>query len=138
MPRPVSDASACGRVRPLPPRPARARDVRRLRLALVVAFVIASCSLGGQPASADALDKLVIGASAADLVTSEIALSRPGTAEANPLGPSTAARVALKVAGTAAILAVSRKVNHKTGRILKVVAFLAWSGAAVHNMTVRR
>jgi hypothetical protein len=58
--------------------------------------------------------------------------------EANPLGPSTAARVALKVAGTAAVLVVSRKVNHKTARLLKIAALVAWSGAAVHNLTVQR
>ncbi len=62
----------------------------------------------------------------------------PGTAEANPLGASTAARVAMKVAGTAAVLVISRKVDHKTARVLKVIAFLAWSGAAIHNVTVRR
>ncbi len=132
----VSDPSPCGRVRSFPAVRARAA-IRRLGLALVVALAVASCLLAGQPARADVLDSLVIGASAADLVTSEIALSRPGTTEANPLGPSTAARVAMKVAGTAAILVVSHKVNHKAARVLKVVAFLAWSGAAVHNMTLR-
>ncbi len=136
MPQPALDhPSANGSLDPA--KPARVSGLRRVRLTLVVATIAASI-LAGTGASADTLDELVIGASAADLVTSEIALSRPGTAEANPLGGSTAARIALKVAGTAAVLVVSRKVGHKTSRVLKVIAFLAWSGAAVHNATVRR
>jgi hypothetical protein len=42
------------------------------------------------------------------------------------------------VAGTAAVLVVSRKVNHKTARLLKIAALVVWSGAAVHNLTVQR
>ncbi len=136
MPQPALDRpSASGSLDSA--KPARLSGLRRVSLTLVVATIAVSI-LAGTGASADTLDKLVIGASAADLVTSEIALSRAGTAEANPLGASTAARVALKVAGTAAVLVISRKVDRKTSRVVKVIAFLAWSGAAIHNAAVRR
>jgi hypothetical protein len=109
--------------------------VRKLTLALVLAT---APPVAVSSASADLLDHLVIGAAAADLVSTELALSRPGTKEINPFGPSPPARVGLKVAGTVAVLAVSRKMNRKASRVLKVVAIVVWSGAAVHNLRVRR
>jgi hypothetical protein len=87
---------------------------------------------------ASALSFAIVGASGADLATTEYALRQPGLTEANPLLREPLPRYALKVLGTAAVLGVRRELKRrkkdKAARILGVGAIILFSGAAVNNV----
>ena len=80
----------------------------------------------------------MMGASAADLASTEYALRKPGLAEANPLMQGPAFRYAVKAATTAAVLASYRELNRrgkkKAAKALALFAIAAWSAAAAHNL----
>ena len=81
---------------------------------------------------------VMAGASAADLATTEMALRRPGLAEANPMMREPATRAILKVGSAALVIVACRELKQrKHGRAAKVLAFAAtavWAGAAVNNV----
>ena len=83
----------------------------------------------GTPVSADQkLEEVVlISAAAADLISTELALSRGGAQEANPLLENRAVRISAKAASTALILLLARKLqeNHP-----KLASTLRWTGVA--------
>jgi hypothetical protein len=88
-------------------------------------------------ASGDVLDGLVVASAAADLITTERALSRPGLYEGNPLMQTPGARVGVKAVATAVVLLgcreMDRREHHGWSRGLRLAVVLAWSGAAVNN-----
>lgn len=84
-----------------------------------------------------ALAWVIAGTSAADLATTEWALTKPGLAEANPLLQQQGPRVALKVAGTVVVISaykeLRRQKKHKAAKILAISVSALWAGAAVNN-----
>ena len=87
--------------------------------------------------AAMSLGWVMVGASAADLATSEIALRNPGLAEANPLMQSTGSRLAIKTLGTVGVISIHRELKrrkkNRAAKILAITAIAIWSGAAVNN-----
>jgi hypothetical protein len=87
--------------------------------------------------SMDCLQAGILGASAADLLTTEWAMQQPGLMEANPMLREPAARFVLKAAGTAAVWgsyrALRKRGKHKAAKIVAWTAIALWSGAAVNN-----
>jgi hypothetical protein len=108
--------------------------VLRSGVTLGIALLLAS------PARADVLDFAVVGAAAADNITTELALREPGLREGNPLLQSPAARVGVK--GAAVIFGLAGAHHLKThghpraAKVVKIVLVVAWSGAAINN-TIR-
>ncbi len=84
---------------------------------------------------------LVIG-NVADAVSTELALQRPGVREANPvMGASSAQRIAVKAAGTAAQVWVVRKIGARRPKLAKVLGYSVGAfhcGIAAHNLRVGR
>ncbi len=78
----------------------------------------------------------------ADLASTEIALSRPGTREANTLLGNRAVRIPLKLGvavGTSlGCYRLRRDGHHGTARALSIVSFAVGAVAAVHNLRVAR
>lgn len=76
----------------------------------------------------------------ADLVSTEIALARPGTREANPIVASRSLRVPLKLgvaAGTAlACRQLRLRGKHTQARLLALASFAVGAAAVVHNTQV--
>ena len=85
---------------------------------------------------------LVTAGQVADLVSTEIALSRPGTREGNALLGSRAVRIPAKL-GVAAATSLAcyelrRSDHHGTARALSIVSLAVGAAAAVHNLRVAR
>lgn len=78
----------------------------------------------------------------ADLVSTEIALSRPGTREGNPLVASRTVRIPAKLAVAAttslACYELRKHGRHGTARALSIASFLVGAAAAIHNARVAR
>lgn len=113
----------------------------RFRTALIVLFVVALI-LGITPFgawAADLFDAMAISGAVADIATTEVGLHR-GYVEQNiqQRGPRIAANVLL----TGTCLALGRhyeKQGHKGwAKVLKLVPFVVFGGAAVHNAIVMR
>lgn len=80
----------------------------------------------------------IVGAAAADLITTEIALGAGGT-ELNPLMQSPGKRMLVKTAGTVAIIALARSLENehpKAASVLRWSTFAVWVGAAGWNASV--
>lgn len=76
----------------------------------------------------------------ADLVSTEFALTRPGTQEGNPLVASRAVRIPVKLAvaagTTVACRALRQRGKHTQARLLAIASFAVGAAAAVHNSRV--
>lgn len=75
------------------------------------------------------------GGAGLDLVSTEVALARGGI-ERNPLGQTRAARIALKVAGTSALVWADRKLGPRKW-VLRIVYAGGMGYVVMHNMRVR-
>jgi hypothetical protein len=104
--------------------------------------ILAILLLAPAAAFGDTLDALVITSSAADLATTEWALSRPGVREANPVMSEPAVRMAVKAVGTLGVLAGSRQLERHGHRgwskALRITVIVVWSGAAINNAILAR
>lgn len=84
----------------------------------------------------------MFGASAADLITTEIALSQSGFVEVNPLFRNRAPRVAAKVLAPVALYGLSRELekrgHRKWSKGLRWGAVAVWSAAAAWNINQLR
>jgi hypothetical protein len=100
-----------------------------LILILTAAFETRAC--------ADTLDVMVVTSAGADLATTEWALQNPGLREGNPLLQGTGIRVGVKTLTTAAVVVgarhLERRGHSKAAKVIKVLAVVVWSGAAVQN-----
>ena len=80
----------------------------------------------------------IIGASVADLATTEYALRLPGAQEANPLMINRGLRYGLKLAYTGAVVWLYRtledKGQHRWAKLVLVWSIALWAGAATWNM----
>ena len=79
----------------------------------------------------------IIGGNLADYVSTEIALQRPGTREANPLGQTGPRRIALKSIGTTVQLLMVRALGTRSPRTARVVGWTAGiclTSVAAHNL----
>lgn len=105
---------------------------------LVVGLALAAGLLAAPASAGDWLERGMLAASAADLLSTEHMLRTcPGCYERNPLGSDTGSRVALKVASGALVVAVNRKVAKKHPKAAKVfyaVLIGVYSGATIHNL----
>ena len=85
---------------------------------------------------------LIIGASLADLASTEYALRIPGLEEGNPLLSSRGVRFAVKAAATGAVLWLYRSLEkhgrHGWARFLLVWSAALWAGAAAWNVSLTR
>ena len=85
---------------------------------------------------------LIIGASLADLASTEYALRTPGLEEGNPLLSSRGVRFAVKAAATGAVLWLHRSLEkrgrHGWARFLLVWSVALWAGAAAWNVSLTR
>jgi hypothetical protein len=70
----------------------------------------------------------------ADLASTEIALSREGTREANPLMQNQGARVALTVAAPLAVYYIGKKLSRKKRIALYIGVSVGWAYLSVHNL----
>lgn len=76
------------------------------------------------------------GGAGADLVSTEIALSRPGVHEGNPLGQTLAARLALKGACTPLLVWADHKLGKK--RVIMRILYIGGMAWVVqHNLRVK-
>jgi hypothetical protein len=86
----------------------------------------------------DGLDIAVIGASSADLITTELVLANNGFREFNPILQNKQLRITTKVLAPVIVIGISRlldKRGHKGwSRALKWGAVIVYSGAAVNNI----
>lgn len=71
----------------------------------------------------------LVGAGAADLMTTELALAHDGFRELNPVMGSPAARVGVKTLATVAVIAGSRELRRRGHR--RWAKGLCWGGAVV-------
>ena len=107
--------------------------MRMLALAIVL--------LAAAPASADwfsALGYGVYAARAGDVISTEIALQRPGISESNTLFQNRGARIAT-MAGAPAINFLTAKLHRQHPRlavVVRIAAIVVWSSAAAHNSRV--
>jgi hypothetical protein len=85
---------------------------------------------------------LLAAAAGADILTTELALSRNGFAEANPMMGSRAARVLSKVAVVGVTEALARHFEHtghkRAAKVSRWTAIGVWTGAAVWNTVQMR
>jgi hypothetical protein len=85
---------------------------------------------------------LVTAGQLADIVSTEIALARPGAREANPLLANRGVRIPAKLAMAGGIslgcYALRRHGRHGTARALSIASFVVGAAAAVHNARVGR
>lgn len=81
----------------------------------------------------------VVGAAAADVISTEVALANGGT-EANPLMVNRTARIAVKSGTTAAVVLIARELEEsghtRAASILRMSIFTMWMGAAAWNLAV--
>lgn len=93
--------------------------------------------LSANMATADKLDALLIASTSADLITTEMALRRPGLYEANPLMQSPYARIGLKTLSTTLIIKTRHKLikegHKKTANILTGIACGFFTILAINN-----
>jgi len=93
--------------------------------------------LAASTASADLGDSLILGASGADIITTEMALRRGGY-EANPLMREPGVRVLSKLAAGVIVVWAHRKLKrdgHSTkAKLVVIIAVVLWGGAAVWNV----
>ena len=105
--------------------------------------VVAMCAVGilltllAAGACPDTLDALVITSAAADLATTEWALSQPGLYERNPLLKGPPERAAVRAGAVLVVLGTTRQLarhgHPRAAKVLKVAVIVLWSGAAVNN-----
>jgi hypothetical protein len=80
---------------------------------------------------------LLVVSAGADIVTTELALSRPGFAERNPAMQSRAVRVLSKAAAAGVTEAIARHFEHtghkRAAKITRWTAIGLWGGAAIWN-----
>ncbi len=69
-----------------------------------------------------------------DLASTEIALARGGTREANPLLQNQGVRVAATVAATLAVYYVGKKLSRKKRIALYIGVSVGWAYLSVHNL----
>ena len=83
---------------------------------------------------------LIIGASLADLASTEYALRIPGLEEGNPLLSSREVRFAVKAAATGAVLwlyrSLEKRGRHGWARTVLIWTVALWAGAAAWNMSL--
>ena len=82
-------------------------------------------------------DAWIIGASAADALTTEYALRYDGLEEGNPLIREQAVRIAAKVAVTIALVYIHREIQKKDRGValgFKIAIVAVWGGIAVWNI----
>jgi hypothetical protein len=107
-----------------------------------VAWLLLLLALAAPAVQADGLERGLIVASLADLASTEYGLRACGTCyEGNPLLRGTGTRVLLKTAGTALVIAGTRRVERSKPRLakgLRIGLIVLYSGAAVHNMRISR
>ena len=72
--------------------------------------------------------------SLADLATTEIALTRDGAEEANPLMQNQGVRIAASVAAPLAVYYAGKKLGKKTRIALYIGVSVGWAYLAMHNM----
>lgn len=98
--------------------------------------------LAGPAVAGDWLERGVLAASAADMLSTEHMLANCSTCyERNPLAQSTGSRVALKVASGALVTVVNRKIERKhpkAAKVFRVVLIGLYAGATIHNMRLSR
>jgi hypothetical protein len=91
---------------------------------------------------ASALSLGMVAASSADLVTTELALRRPGLREANPMLSQPIPRYGLKLLGTAAALGVrhelQRRGKHEAAKWFGIGVVILFAGAATNNVIQAR
>jgi len=117
---------------------------RRLLRASVFCFVMGvlclSCLTCATPAFAQTGPiTAVIAGNVADLVSTEIALSRGGVHEVNPLMQTTARRVAAKAGATAFTVWAVKRIAPKSPKVAAVVGYslgAVMGGIAVRNYRV--
>jgi hypothetical protein len=85
------------------------------------------------------LDATLVGAGqVADIVTTELALARPGLREGNPLVRERAVRIGLKTGVTLGLTLACNKLRQRAkprhARLLAVLGFSVGAAAAVHNV----
>lgn len=85
---------------------------------------------------------LIIGASVADLASTEYALRTPGAREGNPLLVSRSVRLPLKLAYTGVVVwlyrTLERRGQHGWAKTVLVWSVALWAGAAGWNMSQGR
>jgi hypothetical protein len=128
--------------------------MRTIAALLILAIPAGAGELMGPPAPAIYQEKkldsfqpwgwqegAIIGASLADLASTELALRNvPGAREANPLMVSTGVRVPLKLAYTGAVVwlyrELERRGQHRWAKTVLVWAVAVWAGAAAWNLSL--
>ncbi len=127
--------------------------MRTIALLLVLAVPAGAGELMGPPAPQTRLgprpapsqpwgwqEGVIVGASLADLVSTELALRLPGAREGNPLLASRSVRMPLKLVYTGAVLWVYRALEergqHRWARFLLAWAVTVWAGAAAWNLSL--
>ena len=116
-----------------------------IKILLTVALLVAALPCAAQERSQTGLrlaQGVFLTAQVGDLVSTHIAVQRPGIVEGNALmGQSEAQRIALKAAGTAGILWLTSKLATHHPRVATVTLY-ALSGSlgavAIHNFTIAR
>jgi hypothetical protein len=99
---------------------------------------------GAGPAqAADALTLGVLGASTADLATTQWAFATvPGAHDANPLVRGPASAMLVKAATTAGVLLLDRELqkrgHRRAGKVLKIAAIVVWGSCAAWNVRQAR
>lgn len=88
--------------------------------------------------SADALTVGVLGAAAADLVTTRWAFATvPGARDVNPMIQGPASALAVKAGMTAGVLLLDREFqkrgHRRASKVLKIAAIVTWGSCAVWN-----
>ena len=97
--------------------------------------------LAAAPTSADLFDAMgygVYAARAGDVISTEVALQRPGVSESNPAFQNRGARFAT-MAGAPLINFLTAKLHKRKPRlalVIRIAAVVAWSSATAHNMRV--
>ena len=99
--------------------------------ALLLALALTGCATLDKPQLA------IIATSTADIVTTEVLLSRGGYAEGNPLLKDQAIRLAAKAAVTGATLHLYRKYKaageHEKAKWVAIIATVVWGAAFTWN-----
>lgn len=113
------------------------RQWRTIEWLLVVAAILGGWILSGCSARSQEIG--VVGAAAADVISTEVGLSNGGT-ESNPLMENRTARIAVKSGTTAAVILIARELDSaghtKAASIMRMSVFTLWMGAATWNLAV--
>ena len=103
----------------------------------LVGIILASASLTTS-------DRLIIGSSSLDLITTEIALRHSSSlVEGNPImGGDTGTRLAIKMISTGLALKVTHELRkrkkYKAAKIFAISTSVFWGGIAIHNAILVR